>query len=377
VGGSARWLWDIFSRLPKDSVAIAAGECPGDREFDLSHELRVTRTPLVFDTWGVLGIRAFARYCRRYRQVCRIARREGARSLFAARILPEGLLALAANKRYGMPFGCFVYGEELNYAAASRELGFLAKQVLRRADKLVSCSQNTVRILTEEWGIRETKIHLLYPGVDVSRFTPRERDSTFRGKIGWGDRPVILTTGRLQKRKGHDVMIRALARIKATIPDILYAIVGGGEELDNLKSLVAELNLAGHVRFHGALPDSDLLESLQQCDLFALPNRQVGQDIEGFGIVLIEAQACGKAVIAGDSGGTAETLDRGRTGVVLDCTTPDALVSTVTAWLHNRPHLETMGRAARDWAVEQFDWNKLAARASELICPTSERELVA
>jgi glycosyltransferase involved in cell wall biosynthesis len=159
------------------------------------------------------------------------------------------------------------------------------------------------------------------------------RQSSIRDGLGWGDRPVILTVGRLQKRKGHDQLILALPKIRQAIPDVLYSIVGEGEERSSLESLVAREGLGDHVQFVGHPNDEELVRCYQQCDLFVLPNRQVAKDIEGFGMVLLEAQACGKPVVAGASGGTAETMRIPETGHVVPCDTPEHLADLVVKLL--------------------------------------------
>ena len=177
---------------------------------------------------------------------------------------------------------------------------------------------------------------------------------------------MILTVGRLQKRKGHDMMIRALPAILRTVPNTLYAIVGDGEERPALEELVAQLGLRNVVQFLGELPDADTRVCYQQCDLFALPNRQVGDDFEGFGMVLLEAQACGKPVVAGDSGGTAETMRVPETGLVVPSDGPEPLAKLLTGLLADRERLARMGAAGRRWAVDHFDWAALSRRAAGL-----------
>src|SRR5262249_17681185 len=167
----------------------------------------------------------------------------------------------------------------------------------------------------------------LPPGVDTSRFAPRPPDEAARAALGWLGRTVVLTVARLQRRKGHDVMIDAVALLRGQFPTLLYAIVGDGEERAALEHRVQQAGLGEHVRFHGAIDDAQLLQAYQQCDLFALPNRTVDGDFEGFGMVLLEAQACGRAVLAGNSGGTDEAVRAGATGVMVDCAAPAAVAS--------------------------------------------------
>jgi phosphatidylinositol alpha-1,6-mannosyltransferase len=250
---------------------------------------------------------------------------------------------------------------------ASRELRALTGWVLRGALFVVVNSRNTGRILRESWGVPDDRIQLLYPGVDTRLFIPSPRDKETRGALGWGDRPVVLTVGRLQRRKGHDTMIRALLEIRRSIPDILYAIAGDGEQRSILEDLVAAEGLAEHVQFLGRPTDAELVQCYQQCDLFVLPNRAVGRDIEGFGLVLVEAQACGKPVVAGASGGTVEAMHVPETGLVIPCEHEGELSRTVVGLLSDPHRLARMGDAARRWAVERHDWDSVAIEAGRIL----------
>ncbi len=158
-------------------------------------------------------------------------------------------------------------------------------------------------------------------------------------------------------------MIRALPILRRRFPDVLYAIVGEGWEREYLDRLVAEHGVADLVQFRGVPSDGELIQCYQQCDVFALPNRQVGWDFEGFGMVLLEAQACGKPVIAGLSGGTRETLNPSHTGVLVPCETPEALADAVCAIFDDPDRRSAMGRDARDWVVRHFDWGVLSEQA--------------
>jgi phosphatidylinositol alpha-1,6-mannosyltransferase len=157
--------------------------------------------------------------------------------------------------------------------------------------------------------------------------------------------------------------------IMRQVPDALYVIVGEGEERPRLERIIAELKLESHVQMLGELQDRPLVEAYQQCDLFVLPNRNVDGDIEGFGMVLLEAQACGRPVIAGDSGGTAETMQVGTSGLILDCTSPAELERVIPELLLNLERRTRMGDAGRLWTETNFAWPALALAAAELLDP--------
>jgi phosphatidylinositol alpha-1,6-mannosyltransferase len=366
TGGSGRWFWEIYRRLPREGFLIAAGETPGQEDFDAGHDLNIRRMPLSLPSWGILNWSAFRGYWRAIGRLRDTLRSNRVRRLHCGRCLPEGLMGLALRVWQGTPYICYVHGEEMNCAAGSRELRLLAQRVLDHAQFVIANSRNSRQILLDQWGVSPSRIRLLHPGVDTGRFVPAPRSSIERELLGWGERRVMLTVGRLQKRKGHDMVIRALRQIRETVPDILYAIVGDGEERKTLEDIATAEGVCGNVQFCDELDDAKLIKCYQQCDLFVLANRQVGEDIEGFGIVLLEAQACGRAVIAGRSGGTAETMRIPESGCVLNCEHPKEIASVVAQLLAAPSRLEAMGAAGRAWATTQFDWSKLAMQASSL-----------
>jgi phosphatidylinositol alpha-1,6-mannosyltransferase len=366
VGGSGRWFWEIYRRLPREGLLVAAGEDLRQAAFDATHDLPVVRVPLNPESWGLFNLRGLVGYVRGVRRLLALARSHRIDVVHCGCCLPEGLMALALRLRGGWPYVCYVHGEERCFTAASRELGWLSGRVLRGAQFVVANSHNTGRILREQWGLSADRIRVLHPGVDVERFTPAARDRAVRAGLGWGDRPVVLTVGRLQKRKGQDQMIRALGAIRRAVPDVLYAILGDGEERPALEDLVARLDLGAHVQFLGERDDATLVSCYQQCDLFVLANRQVGRDIEGFGMVLLEAQACGKPVVAGASGGTAETMQVPETGLIVPCDGPDRLAAAVSELLPDRDRLARMGAAARRRVVAHFHWDALSREAGRL-----------
>jgi phosphatidylinositol alpha-1,6-mannosyltransferase len=365
-GGSGRWFWEVYRRLPRRDVVIAAGEYPDQEAFDRTHDLRLSRLPLTLRSWGLCGWQELRDFWRPLRALRRLVRAHQIDSVHCGKCLPEGALALALKVWLGVPYVCYAHGEEMTLAATSRELTWMSRRVLRGARFLIANSRNTARLLREQWGVPARRIRVLHPGVDTTRFTPAGRDRELRARLGWSDRPVVLTVGRLQKRKGHDVMIRALPEVRRSCPDVLYAVVGDGEERATLQGLVADLRLGDYVRFHGELTDDEMLRCYQQCDLFVLANRQVGQDIEGFGMVLLEAQACGKPVVAGASGGTAETMRIPETGLIVPCDEPGPLATVVSELLSDPERSARLGVAGRRWVVERFDWVTLSLQAIRL-----------
>ncbi len=362
-GGSGRWLFELYRRLAGFQVAVVAGHAPEERAFDAASTLPIERINLQFANWGLSSVRSAAQYIRALFLLHWVLTRSRPDVIHCGKCLPEGLLAVAIKRWKGVPFVCFVHGEELTLAETSRELHRLNRLVLRQAAMVVANSRHTKKMLVERWNVAPEQIAVMHPGVDTTRFTPAVRDAAVRARLGWTGRRVVLTVGALQKRKGQDMMIRALPAIRQRCPDVLYAIVGEGWEQPYLESLVKDLSVADLVQFRATPDDDELIECYQQCDLFALPNRQVGWDFEGFGIVLLEAQACGKPVVAGRSGGTAETMNPSQTGELIACETPDELAATVIRLLDAAQTRDQLGAQAREWVCANFDWTILMDQA--------------
>jgi phosphatidylinositol alpha-1,6-mannosyltransferase len=299
-------------------------------------------------------------------RLSKIIRRQQVSDVHAATLLPEGFLAWMIEALIGRRYLVFIHGEELAVAASSRQLSWMANRVISGADRIIANSKNTRELILRRWPACEAKVAVVTPGVDTAQFKPADHNAQVRQRLGWTGRRVILTVGRLQARKGHDRLIEALPLIRRDIPDVLYAIVGSGERQQELQSLAEKHGVIDHVKFHGALADQELIECYQQCDLMALPNREINGDIEGFGMVLLEAQACGRPVLAGISGGTAETLRDGETGRLVACDHAEPLANVLVEMLSDADKLDRMGVAARQWAIARFDWPNVAALANEV-----------
>jgi phosphatidylinositol alpha-1,6-mannosyltransferase len=362
VGGSARWFWELYRRMSRNTVFIAAGRHAGDVEFDATHDLPIARLPLSFSDLGILGRAGWRRYRAAARALAELTR-QGDWRVHCGRVLPEGWIARGS----GLPFGCYVHGEDISCSATSRQLTWMARRVMQRAALLIANSDYTAGRLEREWRVPRARIAVVRPGVDTTRFAPAPRDETARAAFGWTDRLVVLTVGRLQRRKGHDRMIEAIARLRERFPTLLYAIVGDGDQRADLEARARHAALSSHVRFYGELDDADLVRAYQQCDLFALPNRTDGADVEGFGMVLLEAQACGRAVLAGASGGTAEAVRAGESGVVVDCARAETLAAAVAELLSEPQRRARMGAAGRQWTVSDCSFDVLAPRAARVL----------
>jgi len=365
-GGSGRWFWELYSRLSRSEYIIAAGQAVSDEVFDKTHDLNVTRVNLTSPSWGIKSITGLKFYWRVFNHIRKLIKQHKITTIHCGRCLPEGFIGYLFYKLYNIPYVCYIHGEDVEAAATSRELIWIVKKVLANATTLICNSQNTANLILNNWQAAPDKTVILNPGCDTERFIPAEENDGVKKSLGWQGKRVVLTVGRLQKRKGQDMLIRALPEIKKSIPDVLYAIIGGGSEKQELEVLTQKLGLEDNVLFMTEISDEQMIQAYQQCDVFALPNRNFQQDIEGFGMVLVEAQACGKPVIAGDSGGTAETMLIGKTGFIIDCTQPEPIATKLTELLQNPERCKAMGKKARKHVECTLDWKVHTEKANIL-----------
>ena len=362
-GGSGRWFSEIYGRFPEQSVAFLVGEHERSNAFDSQFHHPIYPRNLSSSEWGLRSWSGLRFHIRNWRKLRRIVKQERIDHVHCGRCLPEGVAALMLKWRTGVPYTCYVHGEDVETALTSRELTWLTRRVMKHADKIICNSENSLRILEEKWDLDPGKFVVMTPGVDIDHFCP---DPGTPIPESWQGRLNLLTVGRLQRRKGQDMMIRALPALAEQFPEINYAIIGGGEDRSLLEKLAKELGVANRVQFLGEVNDDQMIAYYRHCDLFALPNRRVGNDDEGFGMVLLEAQACGRPVLAGDSGGTRETFEDGKTGFLADCTSPETIVSAIVPALGDRDKLDEMGRAGRKHVESRFGWETLAKKAKEI-----------
>ena len=276
--------------------------------------------------------------------------------------MPEGVVGYLLHRLSGIPYCVYAHGEEIGTACSSRQLTFLMRRVYGSARRVIANSENTRRLLRGV-GIPDSAIVVIHPGVDTDRFSPGGGAALVRARLGLNGHRVLLTVARLQRRKGHDTVIKALPTVQAVIPDVRYLIVGSGEEETALRALAAGQSVAGLVEFVGQVPSDSLPDYYRACDVFILANREEAhQDIEGFGIVFLEANAASKPVVAGRSGGTSEAVVDGETGVLVDAEDSGTVANAIVSLLSNPERSLRMGVRGRARVVERFGWDAIAER---------------
>ena len=213
-----------------------------------------------------------------------------------------------------------------------------------------------------------TRTHRLPGGVDTATFTPDGPD--MRERLGLSaDQPVVACVSRLVPRKGQDVLVRVWQRVRAAVPGAHLLLVGTGPLADDLAEQVADAGLDGAVTLTGEVPWAELPAWYRTGDVFAMPcrTRLAGMDVEGLGLVFLEAQACGRPAVVGDSGGAPETVVDGETGLVVDGRDDDEVAAALIALLSDADRRRRMGEAAVRHARDEWSWEVIGRRLVEVM----------
>ena len=263
-----------------------------------------------------------------------------------------------------MKYVVHTYGEELNAYGRNPRLRRWMTKVLEDANAVTAVSERTSETLRNLIGYTG-EVTVVHPGGNTSRFVPGDGGDV-RARLGIGSGPLLLTVSRLMRRKGHDRVLEALPKIRSCIPGVSYVIGGTGPDESRLRRIVMERNLTDCVTFLGHVADADIVPLIQTADIFVHPNRELENgDVEGFGIVLLEANACETPVIAGNSGGAPEAIIDGETGFLVNPESVDDVSDRIITLLNNSALRTQMGAAGREWAGK-FTWEASAGKVWKL-----------
>ncbi len=365
-GGTITWLLQTYGRYFSGEVVIVAGEL-GDTELvDQRLPFKVERIRMSMDDWDPTRRASFSCYLRMFLRVRKILRHHRLYQIHCMKVLPEGLIAWCLRYSTGVPYLLYAHGEEIQMRLTSRKLGWLIPPLYKGAANVIANSHHT-KTLLQQIGVRSERIHVIHPGVEFAAFQFDEvMRRAVRQRYSLDEAPVLLTIGRLQRRKGQDMVIKALPLIRKKYPNIKYLIVGSGEEFESLKLLAKEEGVQDNVIFTGRISDEERSAYYAACDIFVMPNRQIGADIEGFGIVFLEAGAAGKPVIGGRSGGTGEAIQDGVTGLRVDGENVEAIAAAVIDLLADSKKAHAMGEQGKLRVKTAFAWDSIVDRTRQV-----------
>lgn len=358
-GGSNTTFDAVYRRLGDKSTHIIANAQPGDLEFDTGHPNTVHRINLERQRWirpESLGI-----YAKLLLKSLSLSFSHRFDAVHAGRVLSEGLVGLLVARLRRLPLVIYAHGEEITSWRQPRKFRVMTF-TYHHADMILANSEFTRDELLK-LGVAPERVRVVYPGVEVDFFRPGLPTADLRSSLGLSEaQRLILSVGRLSRRKGFDQVVRALALLVREGIDVHYAIVGIGNDESYLKQLAKEKGVSERVHLLGHVPMEDLPRWYCAAALFAMPNRDVNNDTEGFGKVYIEAAACGRPSIGGMSGGTGAAVLDGVTGLRVDGESLEAVTDALRRLLCDMELARCLGEQGRQRAVESFSWKQVAHR---------------
>ncbi len=359
-GGIQTFVHELVRRMPPEDVVVYTSLWKGWEAFDRAQPFDVVRE----DTKVLLPT---PRVRRRAEQILRT---RGCDAVLFGAAAPLGLLGPALREAGATRLVALTHGHEAGWAQLPG-----ARQVLRRigdgVDTVTYLGEYTrgriASALSDEAAGRMVR---LTPGVDAEVFRPDpEGRRLVRDRHGLADRPVVVCVSRLMPRKGQDTLIEALPQIRRRLPRAALLLVGGGPYRSHLERLARKVAVSEHVVFTGSVPFEELPAHYAAGDVFAMPcrTRRGGLDVEGLGIVYLEASATGLPVVAGDSGGAPDAVLGGETGYVVPGGDTEAVAGTVSGALASPKGTDAMGARGRDWVAHQWSWEQQSRRLAGLL----------
>ncbi len=360
VGGIESFVLAMVQRMDPDRVVVHTARQPGDAEFDATLPFPVVRDParLMLPTPAIT------------RRAVSLARSHGCDTVWFGAAAPLGLMAPALRARAGVRRTvATTHGHEVWWAKAPGTRALL-RRIGETNDVLTYLGEYTrsqiARALSPAAAGRMVQ---LTPGVDTDAFNPSVDGGPVRERYGLGDRPVVVCVSRMVERKGQDTLVKALPLVQRSVPDAALLLVGDGPMRPKLERLAAELGIAADVVLAGAKPWAELPPYFAAGDVFAMPcrTRRLGFEVEGLGIVFLEASATGLPVVAGNSGGAVDAVRDGETGAVVDGGDPAAVAAALVPLLSSEAQRRRLGTAGCTWVAERWTWTAAAARLVSLL----------
>jgi len=360
-GGIQTFVYELVKRFPADQVTVLTSQYDDAEHFDASHAWRVVRSKrkTLFLNWKNRNL------------VKELIAETGATRVVFGAAAPLGLMARTARKCGVDKIVAISHGHEVGWASTPGT-NLAIKAIVRHTDwftYLGSYTLNGIRRAASNSDVN--KFRRLTPGVDTELFNPERvrQAQAVRESIGFSHRAVIVCVARLMPRKGQDSLIESLKLIQKRVPHAALLIVGSGSYEAKLRKLAVSCGVQADVHFTGKVPQEELPMWYAAGDVFAMPcrTRNAGWDVEGLGIVFLEASATGLAVVAGNSGGAPDAVLDGKTGVVVDGDNVTEIADTLSDLLLDPERAATMGQAGRQWVEQAWTWDHSFNRLSAML----------
>lgn len=364
-GGIARYMAELAKRYPAGSLVVSTGQHPDSLDIDEQFPNRIDRLPL-----AARRLRTIQGLLLWSRRAAVLARTLDAEFVWCGNLKPAAYPAKWARERVGVPFGVLLHGADLLMLHHQIDRSILkrrtARGLLAAASLLIANSQWTrercLTLLRElELPTDSDRVQVVPLGTDPEFFRPGVDVTEVRSRYGLGEGRWLLSVARLTEHKGIDTVIRALAQLGPAYRDVSYAVVGSGDDQSRLTALARKLGVSSRVRFLEQVPDRDLPALYNLAEIYLGVSRLLQRSVEGFGISLVEASACGRPVIAGRSGGIPEAVRDGETGLLVDAEQAEAVAGAVQRLLDDSELARRLGAGGRRAVETYYNWDRVAA----------------
>ena len=365
TGGVANYWSNLAANMPAESFCVLAPDDENSVRFDKRQDYLIYRRCLfTCKKWR------WPKWLPIFMHTKNIIKRENIEKIVVTHILPVGTVALLMKLLYKIPYVVSMHGLDVSYATVSLRKRLLSKLILRFSDTIIVNSNYTKNLMLKNLCDKcESKTKIIYPCPNVSYQELADQDlNLFKKDNKLEDKKVLLTVARLVRRKGQDMVIKSLAKIKESIPNVVYLIVGRGKEDVRLKKMVDELGLREQVMFFDDIKNKELPFFYHVTDAFIMPSRKLDDgDIEGFGIVYLEANLYTLPAIAGNVGGAPEAVIHNQTGLVVDPEDGNNIAKAVIELLSDKEKSNWFGQKGKERVSEEFCWDKQADKLKELL----------
>lgn len=363
IGGISHHLYEICKHLPKNKVKVIALPSKGFKKFDDQQDFPIVRLSLPTNWYYKRLFKFFAPF-----YFMKIVMEKETDIILCGQAHHSLMLPAWLNWRLkGVPYGVFGYGLDLS-KPQNRWYRKIFNSLLCSAQLLLADSQAAAKIMMEI-GADQNRIFVVNPTINSKKLISKVSSKTIRNRYGLGNKKCIVTIGRLVERKGHDIVLKALPQILQQIPDLHYLIVGSGPNEISLKKQVSNMGLEKYVTFTGRVPDDEIGAYYELCDIFVMISREIPEkgDLEGFGIVYLEANYFGKPVVAGRSGGVEDAVIHNKTGLLVDPTKSDEVANAIITLLSNSNFAKTLGNTGKTRVINEFSSEKSARNLFNLL----------
>lgn len=263
-----------------------------------------------------------------------------------------------ANKIFNIPYLILVHGNEFNaYFHRFTKADQWASKIVLKSSSAIIVNSGTTKTIVEDHGYPSSRIHIVHPGTDPFYFKPDVQEPIMIDKFGLRDKTILLSASRLVAVKNHENVLKALPSVIMELPNLIYLIAGKGQEEERLIKLTEDLELARYVKFVGYIEPKDMPLYYNLCDVFVMPSKPVDLYYETFGIVYIEANACGKPVIGGKTGGVEDAVIDGVTGLLVDPENVQEISQAIIRLLTDKDYARKLGGNGRRRVEAELSWN--------------------